>query len=330
MTQSILINNQLFLPKLQSTFQSEMIPFSETLSVPVSPEFIHHWTTSPKNSHSKEELQERLSIIGPVLMSFIKMHRPQSISEKSSPIDLVTEIDQGIETLFRWWIHTHYPYHKGIGEEGDKPSVETDDVIWFVDPVDGTQNFINGSDNVAIHIGSIHGGTPYVTYFGLPFLNQSFCFHNDMIDQYPLQLPKTPIIGTEYLPNKQDQHDTYHYVLDVMNSQASQSYAIGSSIYKLFDGKMTAFYKPFTKLWDVIAPLSLLHVHQSSLWNIELFCTDKTNEKWSTGPQFSPFSNSKDYINILNSIHRTDCRAGLVLVTPTQRPYIRDALLRMI
>lgn len=80
------------------------------------------------------------------------------VEEKSSKVDLVTEVDQKSESFIRNRIHEYYPKHKIVGEEGvaggDDVNVvaESDDYIWIIDPIDGTTNFVHGLPGFTISI----------------------------------------------------------------------------------------------------------------------------------------------------------------------------------
>ncbi|WP_108722250.1 inositol monophosphatase family protein [Gorillibacterium timonense] len=77
-----------------------------------------------------------------------------SLNQKTSPGDLVTEIDKGSEKLIKNLIMTHFPEHSFLGEEGVEPgplasaqaleNVKDADYLWIVDPIDGTTNFVHG------------------------------------------------------------------------------------------------------------------------------------------------------------------------------------------
>jgi histidinol-phosphatase len=55
----------------------------------------------------------------------------------------VTEADRAIERLLRDRIHNLYPDHGFVGEEyGDEEG--TTGIRWYIDPIDGTHNFIRG------------------------------------------------------------------------------------------------------------------------------------------------------------------------------------------
>ncbi|WP_420111520.1 inositol monophosphatase family protein [Pseudactinotalea sp.] len=75
---------------------------------------------------------------------------------KSSAADWVTPVDRAVEDRIREAILRRYPDHAVIGEEhasvGDPESAE---VVWHVDPIDGTTNFLYGLGNVSVSIAAL-------------------------------------------------------------------------------------------------------------------------------------------------------------------------------
>ncbi len=80
---------------------------------------------------------------------------------KESANDPVSEVDRAVEELVRSRVAERFPGHAVIGEEVDTvvddPSAE---VLWVIDPIDGTTNFINGFPLFAVSIGVLHQGVP--------------------------------------------------------------------------------------------------------------------------------------------------------------------------
>lgn len=87
------------------------------------------------------------------------------IDYKEDPHDLVTNMDKKIEQFFMEQIKRNDPTHQMLGEEGfgDK-NLTKDGVIWFVDPIDGTKNFVHQKRNFAISIGVYVDGVGKVGY----------------------------------------------------------------------------------------------------------------------------------------------------------------------
>ncbi|WP_215147381.1 inositol monophosphatase family protein [Exiguobacterium sp. s91] len=75
------------------------------------------------------------------------------VEQKTGKSDLVTEIDQAVEDLLIQGILDRYPNHHIYGEEGRIARPDTlEGTIWFVDPIDGTMNFIRQKRMFAISI----------------------------------------------------------------------------------------------------------------------------------------------------------------------------------
>lgn len=82
------------------------------------------------------------------------------IETKTSPNDLVTNMDKETELFFRGKITSVFPEHKIVGEEAmGENYVDLDQTVWIIDPIDGTMNFIHQQRNFAISIGIFINGT---------------------------------------------------------------------------------------------------------------------------------------------------------------------------
>ncbi|NYE05347.1 myo-inositol-1(or 4)-monophosphatase [Bacillus niacini] len=82
-----------------------------------------------------------------------------NIQTKSNPNDLVTNIDKQIEQFFINKVRKTFPNHRILGEEGFGDEVNTlDGVVWIIDPIDGTMNFIHQQRNFAISLGVFENG----------------------------------------------------------------------------------------------------------------------------------------------------------------------------
>ena len=80
-------------------------------------------------------------------VELIHTHRPATfaIDAKSTATDLVTEMDTASEALIRSIIAEERPDDVVIGEEGGSaqvPAEASGAVTWYVDPIDGTTNYV--------------------------------------------------------------------------------------------------------------------------------------------------------------------------------------------
>ncbi|MFB4210990.1 inositol monophosphatase family protein [Shouchella sp. JSM 1781072] len=82
-----------------------------------------------------------------------------AIETKSNPDDLVTDIDKSTEAFLYKKIRHTYPEHRFLGEEGVSEAIDhLDGIVWIVDPIDGTMNFVHQRQNFAISIGIYENG----------------------------------------------------------------------------------------------------------------------------------------------------------------------------
>src|SRR5690625_3897309 len=72
-----------------------------------------------------------------------KINDPLTIHTKSSPKDLVTEMDRKVEFFFANKIKRYYHDHLLLSEEGYGDNVVNHHgTVWVIDPIDGTMNFV--------------------------------------------------------------------------------------------------------------------------------------------------------------------------------------------
>ena len=87
---------------------------------------------------------------------------------KKGPVDLVTEYDTRADELVRRRLGEEFPDHIVVGEEsGGAPD---GDLVWYVDPVDGTTNFAHGHPFFAVSLGLCLRGEPIVGVIVAPAL----------------------------------------------------------------------------------------------------------------------------------------------------------------
>lgn len=87
--------------------------------------------------------------------------RYKSIAE-GAYLDPVSEVDHAVETIIRAILGERFPDHDIIGEEIDDRPRHGRDVVWVIDPVDGTTNFVNGFPLFSASIGVVWRGCPIV------------------------------------------------------------------------------------------------------------------------------------------------------------------------
>lgn len=99
--------------------------------------------------------------------------------EYKGTVDLVTATDKKCEDLIFELLKSKFPSHSFVGEEsvaaadGKIPDVG-DEPTWFVDPLDGTTNFVHGFPFSCVSVGLAVNKIPMVGVVLNPILNETF------------------------------------------------------------------------------------------------------------------------------------------------------------
>jgi myo-inositol-1(or 4)-monophosphatase len=99
------------------------------------------------------------------------------ISSKDGKQNLVTEYDKAAEDCIIASILSHFPTHGFLAEESGKTAGKKEEVIWIIDPLDGTVNFAHGVPMFSVSIAAaVHGkvvaGVVYQPMLGELFVAQ--------------------------------------------------------------------------------------------------------------------------------------------------------------
>lgn len=82
--------------------------------------------------------------------------------------DPVTAIDRAVEALVRTELKARFPTHGILGEEGTGDAIESD-LLWVLDPIDGTANFASGLPFYGLSLALLEAGEPIVGCLYVPF-----------------------------------------------------------------------------------------------------------------------------------------------------------------
>ena len=103
--------------------------------------------------------------------------RPENMSyeSKSTPVDLVTEMDKAAERHIVERVKQVRPNDSFLGEEGTAlPPDNPSNVKWIIDPIDGTVNYFYNHPYWAISIGVEVDGEIQVGVVAAPLLHETF------------------------------------------------------------------------------------------------------------------------------------------------------------
>lgn len=110
---------------------------------------------------------------GEILMSHLGNLDPASIRSKSVERDLVTAADVESERQLVERIRSAFPDHAIEAEEEVCDALD-DRPRWFLDPLDGTVNFVHNLPAFAVSIGLFDGDRPVAAVVHAPWLGETF------------------------------------------------------------------------------------------------------------------------------------------------------------
>lgn len=84
----------------------------------------------------------------------------KDLTGPAAPTDAVTDADHEVERVLVERIRAAFPEHAILGEEGTQIFPEGFEYAWAIDPIDGTQNFVNGLPFYSCSIAVLRRGEP--------------------------------------------------------------------------------------------------------------------------------------------------------------------------
>jgi myo-inositol-1(or 4)-monophosphatase len=192
-----------------------------------------------------------------------------TITYKSHISDLVTDMDKKIEIFFIQKVQETFPDHKVLGEEGFGDEIKTDEgIIWIIDPIDGTTNFVHQQSNFAISVGIYENGKGMLGFI-YDVARGDFYIAKDgegaylnevklpRLENAPLSESIVGINATWVAPNRRVDHERVQNI--VRQARGVRSY--GSAAIELAyvaSGRLDAYMTMRLSPWDFAAGLLLL------------------------------------------------------------------------
>jgi myo-inositol-1(or 4)-monophosphatase len=205
-------------------------------------------------------------------VELIHDRRPErlSIDNKSTATDMVTEMDRASEQLIRAIIAEERPHDVVVGEEGGEIAPEGGSgvadgsgVTWWVDPIDGTTNYVY--DHPGYNV-SIAAGTAAGTLVGVvadPTHGRVYSAragHGARCDDRPLRLgPAAPLAhtlvatGFAYDPARRGRQGAVVAELLPQVRDIRRMGAAALDLCSVASGRVDAYYEVGLSVWDLAA-----------------------------------------------------------------------------
>ncbi|BAF70818.1 inositol monophosphatase family protein [Nitratiruptor sp. SB155-2] len=189
---------------------------------------------------------------------------------KKGSVDLVTQYDMKIENFLMEHLQKIYPGAEIVGEESFEGEIPSDGI--YIDPIDGTTNFVHSIAYTCISIGIWQRGEPVEGVVYNPILNELFyakkgagAFLNDQkIAVSETENLIDALLATGFPYTKVEMGKDYHFVIESMQNLLPKTRDIrrlGSAAIDLAYvacGRFAGFYEVNLKPWDVAAGILLV------------------------------------------------------------------------
>lgn len=208
------------------------------------------------------ELAERAArAAGDVLMSYFG-RAAEGLASKTSPTDPVSDADREAERTIRELLLSEHPDDGLLGEEGSRSS-SASGRTWFVDPLDGTVNFLYGLRAWAV---SIALEDPDGLAVGVVFNPVSGEFFRGVrgegahLDGKPLQVTQCPtldraMVATGFSYEAERRREQAQLLVEMLPRIRDLRRAGAAALDLAFvaAGRVDAFYERGLKRWDEAA-----------------------------------------------------------------------------
>jgi myo-inositol-1(or 4)-monophosphatase len=191
--------------------------------------------------------------------------------ERKGRNDFVSQVDRGAESEIIKIIRKAYPQHAVLGEEGGRSEGSgggESEVLWIIDPLDGTTNFLHGLPHFAVSIGiQVRGKLEHGVIYA-PCTQDLYCasrgggatLNNRRIRVSGATDLSAALIGTG-VPIRAANLDAYLPMLRKVVENTAGVRRAGSAALDLAyvaAGRLDAFWEISLKPWDIAAGLVLV------------------------------------------------------------------------
>lgn len=191
------------------------------------------------------------------------------VSEKGS-FDFVTNADVASQKAVFECLHSAYPDHLLMGEEGDTHGPPDDDqtIVWVVDPLDGTTNYLHQFPCFAVSIAAVQGSRPRAACVYDPIHDHAYwaaegagAWLNDQRLQVSGAQQLSDSLLSMSLPPQvaADSPDLLDFLSLVQKCQAiRRTGSAAMNLALLAAGKIDGYWARQIKPWDVAAGVLLI------------------------------------------------------------------------
>lgn len=203
-----------------------------------------------------------------VIMKYYKDHFNIEIKSDKSP---VTDADKASNELIYNELKSKYPTYAFLTEEmADNEERLTNDYVWIIDPLDGTEDFIRHDDQFCINIALSYKGQPAVGVVAIPVTGEIYYASLGCKAYYLAKDSQTPqlihvndkttdLIQLSSVCHQAEQELTiFNNHKDRISSLIKHGSAIKACLIASGKAELTFRFGAGSKEWDTCAPQAVV------------------------------------------------------------------------
>tara|TARA_B100000900_G_C20518282_1_gene691047 strand:- start:149 stop:997 length:849 start_codon:yes stop_codon:yes gene_type:complete len=212
-----------------------------------------------------EELTEIAKNSASIGSEIIKLNykKIQNISSKGREGDLVTNVDLEVERKIKEYLLEKTPKITILAEETGKTN-NSSEMMWCIDPLDGTTNYSHGYPFFGTSIGLVYRGLPILGAISVPYIDElywgcltkgSYC--NDVLIKVsnPINLSESLLVtGFAYDRFETDNNNYAEFCrLTHKTRGVRRGGAAAIDLAFVASGKVDGFWERGLQIWDIAA-----------------------------------------------------------------------------
>ena len=214
------------------------------------------------NLDNLTEIAKNAATIGSEIISS-NYNKIQKISSKGREGDLVTNVDLEVERKIKDYLLDQTPKITILAEESGQ-SNKSSDLMWCIDPLDGTTNYSHGYPFFGTSIGLVYKGIPILGAISVPYLNElywgcitkgSYCNEEVIKVSNPINLSESLLVTGFAYDRFETENNNYAEFcwLTHKTRGVRRSGAAAIDLAFVASGKVDGFWERGLQVWDIAA-----------------------------------------------------------------------------
>ena len=214
------------------------------------------------------DIAKNAAIIGSEIISS-NYNKIQRISSKGREGDLVTNVDIEVESKIKDYLIDQTPEISILAEESGSLN-KSSDLMWCIDPLDGTTNYSHGYPFFGSSIGLVANGIPILGAISVPYLNElywgcltkgSYC-NNELIKvSNPINLSESLLVTGFAYDRFETENNNYAEFCRLTHKTRGVRRGGAAAVDLAFvaSGKVDGFWERGLQIWDIAAGAIIVH-----------------------------------------------------------------------